>query len=145
MSFEEIIVYGIALFVIVRILLFLRGIYKNRIRKVIFPKKVSEEEQEENKRNNELYQEKKQKELLKRQEEQREKYKDDEGRAYKEDLEIVDVAKPVGKWTRMVMLSGGLMKRLAQLIRSEGNKKGFWELFIKAQSSTKGKRRGKGR
>lgn len=45
----------------------------------------------------------------------------------------------------MVMMGSGLMKHFAQLIHREGDKKGFWELFIKAQSSTKGKHKGKGR
>ncbi|MFP3031367.1 MAG: hypothetical protein ACEY3M_09625, partial [Wolbachia sp.] len=64
---------------------------------------------------------------------------------YKEDPEIVDIAKPVGKWTKMVMMGNGLMQRFAQLIHREGGQKGFWELFVKAQASTQGKHKGKGR
>lgn len=145
MSFSEIITYGITLLVILRIFFFFRKIYKNCIRKIVFPKKVLAEEREEERKNNELYKEKKHKELVKQQEELRKVQKDDE-RVYKENLEIVGVAKPVGKWTKMVMMSGNLMHRfLIQLINTEGDKKGFWELFIKAQSSVKGKHKGKGR
>lgn len=144
MSLAEITIYGITLLIIIRIFFFFRKIYKNRIRKILFPQKVHEEELEEDRKNNELYKEKKYKELVKKQEILRKAQKDDM-RVYKEDLEIVDIAKPVGKWTKMVMMGGGLMQRLAQLIQREGGNKGFWELFIKAQSSTKGKNKGKGR
>lgn len=44
---------------------------------------------------------------------------------YKEDLEIVDITKPLGKWTKMVMMGSGLMKHFAQLIHREGDKKDF--------------------
>uniref|UniRef100_A0A1A9VJW3 ABC transporter domain-containing protein n=1 Tax=Glossina austeni TaxID=7395 RepID=A0A1A9VJW3_GLOAU len=71
---------------------------------------------------------------MKQQEMLREKQKDIQ--VYKEDLEIVDIAKPVGKWTKMVMMGNGLMQRFAQLIHREGRQKGFWELFVKAQAST---------
>ncbi|APR98345.1 hypothetical protein [Wolbachia endosymbiont of Folsomia candida] len=145
MSFEHIIIYGIALLVVLKIFFFFRKIYKNRIRKVVFPKKVLKEEWEENQKDNERYKEKKQKELIKRQETLRESQKNDDIQVYHEDLEIVDIAKPVGKWTQMVMLGGGLMKRLAQLINREGGQKGYWELFVKAQASTQGKYKGKGR
>lgn len=145
MSFEQIIVYGITLFIVVIVFLFFRRIYKKRIRKIVFPRKVLKEEWEENKKDNELYKEKKQKELIKRQETLRENQKSDDIRVYQEDLEIVDIAKPVGKWTQMVMLGGGLMKRLAQLINSEGGRKGYWELLVKAQGSTQGKYKGRGR
>lgn len=143
MSSEQIIVYGITLFIVVIVFLFFRRIYKKRIRKIVFPRKVLKEEWEENKKDNERYKEKKQKELIKRQEILRENQKDIQ--VYQEDLEIVDIAKPVGKWTQMVMLGGGLMKRLAQLINREGGQKGYWELFMKAQASTQGKYKGKGR
>ncbi|MBA8755821.1 hypothetical protein HCR15_01450 [Wolbachia pipientis] len=143
MSFGQIIIYSIALLAIVKVFLFLRKIYKNRIRKIIFPRKVFKEEWEEDRKFNELYQKNKQKELLKQQEMLREKQKDVQ--VYKEDPEIVDIAKPVGKWTKMVMMGNGLMKRFAQLIHSEGGQKGFWELFVKAQASTQGKHKGKGR
>ncbi|MDE5057645.1 hypothetical protein OZD61_02415 [Wolbachia endosymbiont of Drosophila bocki] len=143
MSFGQIIICSIALLAIVKVFLFLRKIYKNRIRKIIFPRKVFKEEWEEDRKFNELYQKNKQKELLKQQEMLREKQKDVQ--VYKEDPEIVDIAKPVGKWTKMVMMGNGLMKRFAQLIHSEGGQKGFWELFVKAQASTQGKHKGKGR
>lgn len=68
-----------------------------------------------------------------------------ENQVYKENLKIIGVAKPVGKWTKMVILNGELMQRLAQLIQEEGNEKGYWELFVKAQSSTQGKYKGRGR
>jgi N12 class adenine-specific DNA methylase len=144
MSFEEIVVYGITLLIVVKLFFFFRRIYKNCIRRVIFPRKVFKEELEENQKDNERYKEKKQKELIKRQETLRENQKDDV-QIYQEDLEVVDIAKPVGKWTQMVIFGGGLMKRLAQLINREGGHKGYWELFIKAQSSTQGKYKGKGR
>ncbi|MCM1001035.1 MAG: hypothetical protein KTV72_01695 [Wolbachia endosymbiont of Melophagus ovinus] len=143
MPFAQIIIYSITLLAAAAVFFFLRSIYKNRIRKVMFPKKVSEEEREEDRKFNELYQKNKQKELMKHQEMLREKQKDIQ--VYKEDPEIVDIAKPVGKWTKMVMMGNGLMQRFAQLIHREGGQKGFWELFIKAQASTKGKYKGKGR
>jgi hypothetical protein len=43
------------------------------------------------------------------------------------------------------MSSNGLMQCLAQLIQREGSQKGFWQLFVKAQASTQGKYKGKGR
>lgn len=64
---------------------------------------------------------------------------------YKENLKIVGTAKPIGKWTKMATLNNELMQRLAQLIQEEGDKKGYWELFVKAQSSTQGKYKGRGR
>ncbi|MDG7053034.1 MAG: hypothetical protein LKM45_04085 [Wolbachia endosymbiont of Alcedoecus sp.] len=143
MPFAQIIIYSITLLAAAAVFFFLRNIYKNRIRKVIFPKKALEEEWEENRKFNELYQKNKQREFIKHQEMLREKQKDIQ--VYKEDPEIVDIAKPVGKWTKMVMMGGGLMQRLAQLMKREGDKKGFWELFVKAQASTKGKYKGKGR
>ncbi|BEP31058.1 MAG: hypothetical protein WBIAU1_05360 [Wolbachia endosymbiont of Drosophila biauraria] len=143
MSFGQIIIYSIALLAIVKVFLFLRKIYKNRIRKIIFPRKVFKEEWEEDRKFNELYQKNKQKELMKQREILREKQKDVQ--VYKEDSEIVDIAKPVGKWTKMVMMGNGLMQRFAQLIHREGGQKGFWELFVKAQASTQGKHKGKGR
>ncbi|MDR2609092.1 MAG: hypothetical protein LBC06_00675 [Rickettsiales bacterium] len=143
MSFEHILIYGITLLVGIKILLLCRKLCKKLIRRVIFFKKTLKEDWEEDRKYNELYREKKQTELMKHQEMLREKQKDIQ--VYKEDPEIVDIAKPVGKWTKMVMLSGGFMQRLAQLINREGGQKGFWELFIKAQASTKGKYKGKGR
>ncbi|MDR2832067.1 MAG: hypothetical protein LBV62_04120 [Rickettsiales bacterium] len=143
MPFAQIIIYSITLLAVAAVFLFFRKMYKNRIRRIIFPKKVLKEEWEENREYNELYQENKQKELMKQQEILRENQKDVQ--VYKEDLEIVDIAKPVGKWTQMVMLGNGLMQRFAQLIHREGGQKGFWELFVKAQASTKGKYKGKGR
>ena len=145
MSSEQIILYSIALLAIVKVFFFFRKVYKKRIRKILFPKKVINEEWEEKRKNNELYKEKKQRELEERQQILRENQKSDIQQVYNEDIEIVDIAKPVGKWTQMVMLGGGLMKRLAQLINREGGQKGYWELFIKAQASTQGKYKGKGR
>ncbi|MEY2392738.1 hypothetical protein [Wolbachia endosymbiont of Tettigetta isshikii] len=143
MPFAQIIIYSITLLAAAAVFFFLINIYKNRIRKVMFPKKVLEEEWEEDRKFNELYQKNKQKELMKHQKILHEKQKDI--RVYKEDPEIVDIVKPVGKWTKMVMLSDGFMQRLAQLINREGGKKGFWELFVKAQASTQGKHKGKGK
>lgn len=143
MSFEHILIYGITLLIGIKIFLLCRKIYKNLIRKIIFPRKVFKEEREEDRKFNELYQKNKQKELMKQQETLREKQKDIQ--VYKEDPEIVDIAKPVGKWTKMVMMGNGLMQRFAQLIHREGGQKGFWELFVKAQASTQGKHKGKGR
>lgn len=64
---------------------------------------------------------------------------------YKENLKIVGVAKPIGKWTKMAILNNELMQRLAQLITEEGDEKGYWQLFVKAQASTQGKYKGRGR
>ncbi|WP_265031327.1 hypothetical protein [Wolbachia endosymbiont (group A) of Tiphia femorata] len=80
---------------------------------------------------------------LKESEEKIEHNLDDQ--VYKENLKIVGIAKPVGKWTKMVILSDGLMQRLAQLIQEEGSEKGYWELFVKAQSSTRGIYKGRAR
>ncbi|MDD9331435.1 MAG: hypothetical protein PV340_02115 [Wolbachia sp.] len=150
MSFEQIILYilySVAFFAVIKALLFFRRIYKKYIRRVLFFRTVLIEEWEKNRKDNERYKEKKQKELIERQEMLREK-QNQSGKiqqVYKEDLEIVDIAKPVGKWTKMFMLGGELMKRLAQLINMEGGKKGYWELRVKAQASTQGKYKGKGR
>lgn len=143
MPLAQIIIYSITLLAVAVVFLLLRKIYKNRIRKVIFPIKVLKEEWEEDRKFNELYQKNKQKELMKHQEMLHEKQKDIQ--VYKEDPEIVDIAKPLGKWTKMVMMGNGLMQRFAQLIHREGGQKGFWELFVKAQASTQGKHKGKGR
>ncbi|MCA4773813.1 hypothetical protein [Wolbachia endosymbiont of Mansonella perstans] len=143
MPFVQIIIYSITLLAAAAVFFFLRNTYKNRIRKIIFPKKVLKEKWEEDRKFNELYQKNKQKELIKHQEMLHEKQKGIQ--VYKEDPEIVDIAKPVGKWTKMVMLSGEFVQRLAQLINREGGKKGFWELFVKAQASTQDKHKGKGR
>ncbi|WP_374698395.1 hypothetical protein [Wolbachia endosymbiont (group B) of Limnophora tigrina] len=143
MPLAQIIIYSITLLAVAVVFLLLRKIYKNRIRKVIFPIKVLKEEWEEDRKFNELYQKNKQKELMKHQEMLHEKQKDIQ--VYKEDPEIVDIAKPLGKWTKMVMMGNVLMQRFAQLIHREGGQKGFWELFVKAQASTQGKHKGKGR
>ncbi len=143
MPLTQIILYSVTLLAVAAVFLFLRKIYKNRIRKIILPRKVFKEEWEEDRKFNELYQKNKQKELMKQQETLREKQKDVQ--VYKEDPEIVDIAKPVGKWTKMIMMGNGLMQRFAQLIHREGGQKGFWELFVKAQASTQGKHKGKGR
>ncbi|MDM8335303.1 hypothetical protein [Wolbachia pipientis] len=139
----QVIIYSITLLAVATAFLFFRKVYRDWVRKIIFPKKVLEEEREENRKFNELYQKNKQKELMKRQEMLCESQKDTQ--VYKEDPEIVGISKPVGQWTKMVMMSGGFMQRLAQLIKREGGKKGFWELFVKAQASTQGKHKGKGR
>ncbi len=101
-------------------------------------------EEKERKKEDELYKEKKRKELEKFQEILRENQKDNVKQVYEEDLEIVDIAKPLGKWTKMVMQNSSL-NLLAQLIRNKDNKKGFWQLFIKSQASTQGKYKGRGR
>lgn len=56
MPFGQIITYSTILLAIIAVSLFLRKIYKNHIRKIIFPLKVLKEEWEENRRFNELYQ-----------------------------------------------------------------------------------------
>ncbi len=143
MPLAQVITYSVTLLAVAAVFLFLRKRYKKRIRKVVFFKRALKEDWEEDREYNELYRAKKQKELLKRQEILHEKQKDIQ--VYKEDPEIVDIAKPVGKWTKMVMRGNGLMQRFAQLIHREGGQKGFWELFVKAQASTQGKHKGKGR
>ncbi|KLT22186.1 hypothetical protein wVul_1120 [Wolbachia endosymbiont of Armadillidium vulgare str. wVulC] len=143
MPFGQTIIYSTTLLAVITVFFFFRKIYRDRIRRIVFPKKVLEEEWEEDRKFNELYQKNKQRELMKQQEMLREKQKDIQ--VYKDDLEIVDIAKPVGKWTKMVMIGNGLMQRFAQLIHREGGQKGFWELFVKAQASTQGKHKGKGR
>ncbi|AAW70605.1 Predicted protein [Wolbachia endosymbiont strain TRS of Brugia malayi] len=109
----------------------------------MFPKKVLGEEWEEGRKFNKLYQKDKQRKLIKRQGILRESQNGIQ--VYKEDPEIVEIAKPIGKWTQMVMQDGGLMQRLAQLMKRESGRKGFWELFVEAQASTHGKHKGKGR
>ena len=135
MLFEQIILYATVLLVIAAVCLFLKKIYKKRVAII---------KSKENRKEDESYKEKKRRELEKHKEILRDNQKSEE-RVYQEDLEIVDIAKPVGKWTKMVMQNGELMLRLAQLIKSDGGKKGFWELFVRAQASTQGKYKGKGR
>ncbi|MDG7056541.1 MAG: hypothetical protein LKM43_00065 [Wolbachia endosymbiont of Penenirmus auritus] len=69
----------------------------------------------------------------------------DDIQIYKADLKIVGIAKPVGKWTKMAIINNELMQRLARLIQEEGSEKGYWELFVKAQSSIRGKYKGRAR
>ena len=115
MSYEQISICGIILIIAIKIFLFFRGIYKNLVRKA--PLRESEKKTEYN----------------------------FENQVYKENLKVVDIAKPVGKWTKMAILNNELMQRLARLIKEEGDEKGYWELFVKAQSSTQGKYKGRGR
>ncbi len=119
MSHEHIIIYGIILLVAIKIFLFFRKIYKKFVRQV--PLRECEKKTE----HKELHLE--------------------DHQVYKDNLKIVGIAKPVGKWTQMAILNNQLMQRLAQLIQQEGDQKGFWELFVKAQSSTQGKYKGRGR
>ncbi|MDF0607871.1 hypothetical protein HSX44_03190 [Wolbachia endosymbiont of Onchocerca gibsoni] len=143
MSFGQIIVCSVALLAMAIVFLFLRKKYRDWIRKILFPKEVLKEECEENRKYNELYQKNKRKELMKRQEMLREKQKDIQ--VYNEDSKILDIVKPVGKWTKMVVIGSNLMQHFALLMHREGRQKGFWELFIKAQASTSEKHKGKGR
>lgn len=117
MSYEQIVIYGIILIIAIKIFLFFRRIYTNLINLRESEKKTDQELHLEN----------------------------HDIQVYKENLKVVDIAKPVGKWTQMVILNDGLMQRLTQLIQKEGDQKGFWELFVKAQSSTQGKYKGRGR
>ncbi|MCV3769764.1 MAG: hypothetical protein K0T53_03555 [Wolbachia pipientis] len=109
----------------------------------MFPKKVFKEELEKNKKYNELYQKNKLKELIRRQEILHKKQKD--VKVYKEASKIIDIAKPVGKWTKMIIIGSDLIQHFTQLINKNGKQKGFWELFIKTQVLTRGKHKGKGR
>ncbi|WP_353275734.1 hypothetical protein [Wolbachia endosymbiont (group A) of Pipizella viduata] len=123
----SIVIYGIILIVAIKIFLFFRRIYTNLVRRrVLFHLRESEKKTEH------IYQENK-------------LHLENQSQVYKENLEIVAIAKPVGKWTKMVILSDGLMQRLAQLIQKEGDQKGYWQLFVKAQASTQGKYKGRGR
>ncbi|VVC27477.1 Hypothetical protein CINCED_3A000982, partial [Cinara cedri] len=118
---------------------------KVRKKRIIVTKKTTTEE---DKKNNKLHKKNKQKERKQTLEQEIDNNvtQDDIKQIYTEDLEIVDIAKPLGKWTKMVMQNGGLMLRFAQLIKkNEGGQKGFWQLFVEAQSSTKSKNRGQGR
>ncbi len=143
MSFGQIIVCSVALLAMAIVFLFFRKIYKDWVRKILFSKEVLKKECEENRKYNELYQKNKRKELMKRQEMLREKQKDIQ--VYKEDSKILNIVKPVGKWTKMVVIGNSLMQHFALLMHKEGRQKGFWELFIKAQASTNGKHKGRGR
>ncbi|WP_353273525.1 hypothetical protein [Wolbachia endosymbiont (group A) of Agelastica alni] len=116
MSYEQIVIYGIILIIAIKIFSFFRRIYKNLVRKA--PLRESEKKTE---------------------------YNFDDIQVYKENPEIVAIAKPVGKWTKMAILNNELMQRLAQLIQEEGDEKGYWELFVKARASTQGKYKGRGR
>ncbi len=118
MFYEQICICGIIIIVAIKIFSLLsRRVYKSPARKVI----VVEESGEEIEHN------------------------PDDIRVYKEDLKIVGIAKPVGKWTKKSILERELMWRLAYLINEEGSEKGYWELFIKAQASIQGKYKGRGR
>ncbi len=119
MSYEQIVIYGIILISAIKIFLFFRRIYKNLVN-------LRESEKENGKyvsKKTSFY----------------------DIQVYKENLKIVGIAKPVGKWTQMAILNNQLMQRLAQLIQQEGDQKGFWELFVKAQVSTRGRYKGRGR
>ncbi|WP_265037600.1 hypothetical protein [Wolbachia endosymbiont (group A) of Anomoia purmunda] len=118
MSYEQIVVCGIILIIAIKIFLSFRRICTNLV-------KLGESE--------------------KKQLENHDIKGIQEIQVYKENLKIIGVAKPVGKWTQMIILNDGLMQRLAQLIQKEGDQKGFWQLFVKAQASTQGKYKGRGR
>jgi len=116
MSYEQIAIWGIILIVAIKIFSFFsRRAHKSPVRKVSL-----EESEEKFEHNLEI-------------------------QVYKENLKIIGVAKPIGKWTKMAILNNELMQRLALLIQAEGDKKGYWELFVKAQSSTRGRYKGRGR
>lgn len=115
MSYEQIVIYGIILIIAIKIFLFFRGIYKNLVNLRESEKKTDQE----------LHL--------------------DDIQVYKENLKIIGVAKPVGKWTKMAILNNELMQRLTQLIQEEGDEKGYWQLFVKAQASTHGKYKGRER
>lgn len=60
--------------------------------------------------------------------------------------QIVDVVKPVGKWTAMVL--GQKLTYLvssAKLMNENDSKKGFWTSMVEAQARAAGRERGKGR
>ncbi|WP_341822278.1 hypothetical protein [Wolbachia endosymbiont (group A) of Clivina fossor] len=117
MSYEQISICSIILIIAIKIFSFFRKrAYKSLIRKVSL--KESEEKIEHNL---------------------------DDIQVYKENLKIIGVAKPIGKWTKMAILNNELMQRLARLIKEEGDEKGYWELFVKAQSSSRGIYKGKAR
>ncbi len=143
MSFGQIIVCSVVLLAMAIVFIFFRKKYRDWVRKILFSKEVLKEECEENRKYNELYQKNKRKELMKRQEMLRKKQKDIQ--VYNEDSKILDIVKPVGKWTKMVVIGSNLMQHFALLMHREGRQKGFWELFIKAQASTSEKHKGKGR
>ncbi|WP_264736412.1 hypothetical protein [Wolbachia endosymbiont (group A) of Rhinocyllus conicus] len=117
MSYEQIVIYGTILIIAIKIFLFFRGIYKNLVRTFHLGESEKKTDQVEN----------------------------HDIQVYKENLKVVDIVKPVGKWTKMVILNDGLMQRLVQLIAEEGDEKGYWELFVKAQASTQGKYKGRRR
>lgn len=60
--------------------------------------------------------------------------------------QIVDLVKPVGFWTSMVL--GNKLTYLvssAKLMNNADNKKGFWTSMVEAQARAAGRERGKGR
>lgn len=119
MSYEQISICGIILIITIKIFSFFRKrAYKSLIRKVSL--KESEEKIEHN-------------------------LDDDDIQVYKENLKIIGVAKPIGKWTKKAILNNELMQRLAHLITEESSEKGYWQLFVKAQSSTRGIYKGRAR
>ncbi|OEY86381.1 hypothetical protein BIY23_04385 [Wolbachia pipientis] len=130
MFFEKVILCGIVLLILIKVFFSLK--------QICFKKIV----EAEHKKDDELYKKKKEKKDL---EKRQELLRTNQLQVYKENVDIVEIMKPVGKWTQMVMHNGGILLRLAQLIKSEGREKGFWELFVKAQASTQGKYKGKGR
>ncbi|QKX01567.1 hypothetical protein GOY13_01180 [Wolbachia endosymbiont of Cruorifilaria tuberocauda] len=138
MLFVKIFVYSIVLFAIALLFLFLKKEYRDEIRKILFPWMVSKCGLiEENRKHDEIYQKDKQKKLIRHQEMLR-------GRQ-KEIPRIVGIVKPVGKWTRMVIIGSGLMHHFTRLIHRKDEQKGFWGLFIEAQTLTRGKYKGRGR
>ena len=72
------------------------------------------------------------------------KQQEQEGKELKE-VTIVDIVKPVGFWTSMI-----LGKKLTYLVSSaklmnENRSKGFWVSMVEAQERAQGRERGKSR
>lgn len=63
-----------------------------------------------------------------------------------EETQIVDIVKPIGFWTSMIL--GQKLTYLiksAQIIQNRDNKKGFWVSMIEAKDRAAGRQQGRGR
>jgi len=126
----------VALFVIIILLIALK-IFTN---KHIESDKIAEaiEKKKLDKKDEDLYRDK-------RKEEERYSKIEKENQNNIDEVEIVDIVKPVGFWTSMI-----LGQKLTYLVSSaklmnKNRKKGFWSSMVEAQERAAGREKGRGR
>ncbi|MDA7705071.1 hypothetical protein N8772_01145 [Rickettsiales bacterium] len=93
------------------------------------------------------YQDKKDEDLYRNKQQEQQKYSkiQQESQNQKDEVEIVDIVKPVGFWTSMI-----LGQKLTYLVSSakimnQNRQKGFWASMVEAQEKAQGRQKGKGR